>query len=190
MHALNTRIEILNRDALDLITRTKVAKRSDELIEPSLFPPPQLPLAAASPLSITKRPRSIMRHEPSTPVSLLAYLAISAIRITHLDGKTNLSHIRNNHLDAKGGGACEDAAKSPNVTKERAGEKKKYFLANPQQETGPLAGRTGDIFHFSRRLDLFHQFPAYGAHETVYRACKGPYFMQYDGIAAIISEYP
>jgi len=25
-----------------------------------------------------------------------------------------LSHIKNNHLDTKGGGACEDAAKSPN----------------------------------------------------------------------------
>jgi len=82
----------------------------------TLFSPPQLPLAAASPLSNTKKPQSvIMRHERSTAVSrLLPYLAIFATRITHLLGWENkriLSHFDNNHFDTKG--ALENA-KSPN----------------------------------------------------------------------------
>jgi len=58
-----------------------------------------------------------MRHNLSTTVSrLLPYLAISATLITHLLGKQKvLSHIKNNHFDAKGGSACENAAKSPNT---------------------------------------------------------------------------
>jgi len=82
MFNLSIRTEI----AIYLSIRTEVTKRKwiDRIM--SLFPPSQLPLAAASPLSITKKSQSvIMHHKLSTITSrLLSYLAIPATWIIHL----------------------------------------------------------------------------------------------------------
>jgi len=54
-----------------------------------------------------------MCHKPSTH---RAYLAISAIHITHLLGWKNkrIYRISNNRFDIKGGGVLEESGKSPN----------------------------------------------------------------------------
>jgi len=60
-----------------------------------------------------------MRYKPSITVSRLsAYLEIPATRITHLLECENKRSYRVSKIiiSRKGGGACEDAAKSPNKT--------------------------------------------------------------------------